>query len=235
MPPSTAVTDEATLGGTNSATAGGTATYTVYSDSACTTSVADGGTVTVASGSIPASNAATLSTPGTYYWQASYTGDSTNAPSKSTCGSETETVTAPTQNAAPTTLTTTLLGSSWGGHGWLPCHGDLITVFAGSQVADSATLSGANMATVGGTVTYTVYSDLWHKHVVATDTEAVTDGAVGNSVPVVLGPGIYYWQASYSGDTVNMASQSRTGSEIEIVIPIIVHQPPPPCWQFVRW
>ena len=35
-------------------------------------------------------------TSGTYYWQASYSGDPANAPSKSTCGSEVETVTSGT-------------------------------------------------------------------------------------------------------------------------------------------
>ena len=40
---------------------------------------------------------------GTYYWQASYSGDSTNAASTSTCGSEVETVTSAT-TTEPTSL-----------------------------------------------------------------------------------------------------------------------------------
>ena len=39
VPPSTAVTDTATLTGTNAASATGTVTYDAYSDSACTTAV----------------------------------------------------------------------------------------------------------------------------------------------------------------------------------------------------
>ncbi len=96
VPPSTAVTDQATLAGTNASTAGGQVTYTVYSDANCTTSVGNGGTVTVTDGSVPQSDGVTLSTPGPYYWQASYTGDPANAPSKSACGSEVETVTSTT-------------------------------------------------------------------------------------------------------------------------------------------
>ena len=94
VPPGTPVTDSATLSGTNAATAGGTVTYNVYSDSACTVSAGTGGTVTVTNGTVPGSNPVTLSTTGTYYWTASYSGDSGNGPSTSACGAEKETVAA---------------------------------------------------------------------------------------------------------------------------------------------
>jgi len=97
----TGVTDQATLGGTNAANADGTVTYTVYSDSGCTVPVADGGTVTVNNGSVPMSNSVTANAAGTYYWQASYSGDDINLPSKSACNSEQETVHL---LLAPTTL-----------------------------------------------------------------------------------------------------------------------------------
>jgi uncharacterized repeat protein (TIGR01451 family) len=81
------VHDSATL--TNAtANAGGTVTYTVYSDTNCKTSVADGGTVNVTNGSVPNSSDVTFNTPGTYYWQASYSGDANNAPATSTCTDE---------------------------------------------------------------------------------------------------------------------------------------------------
>ena len=112
MPTGTAVTDSATLAGTNVGTAAGTVTYTVYSNDTCTTSVGSGGTVTVSGGVVPASGAVTLTTPGTYYWQASYSGDSTNAASTSTCGSEVETVTSVT---TPVTVTTSLSGGGQSG------------------------------------------------------------------------------------------------------------------------
>ena len=93
----TAVTDTATLLGTNPSTATGTVTYGVYSDSGCTTAVSTGTAETIITpGALPASSPVTLSTPGTYYWQASYSGDSANASSASPCGAtgEVETVTA---------------------------------------------------------------------------------------------------------------------------------------------
>ena len=96
VPESTAVSDTATLSGTNASTATGTVTYSVYSDSGCTTVVSTGTAQSITTpGTLPASSAVTLGTPGTYYWQASYSGDSANAASMSTCGSEVETVTSP--------------------------------------------------------------------------------------------------------------------------------------------
>lgn len=87
-----AVSDSATLSGATS-TAGGTVTYSVYSNSTCTTLAASGGTVTVNDGSVPSSSPVSLTTAGTYYWQASYSGDAENAPTTSACGSEVEVVT----------------------------------------------------------------------------------------------------------------------------------------------
>ena len=70
---------------------------------------------------VPASGAVTLTTPGTYYWQASYSGDPTNDASTSTCGSEVETVTGTTPPVTtPVTVTTSLsaggggCSSTWG-------------------------------------------------------------------------------------------------------------------------
>jgi hypothetical protein len=54
--------------------------------------VGSGGTVTVSAGKVPSSSSVSITAPGSYYWQASYSGDTTNAASKSTCGSELETV-----------------------------------------------------------------------------------------------------------------------------------------------
>ena len=90
----TAVTDGATLSGKNAGSASGTVDYKVYSDKECTSETADAGTVTVTDGSVPASNPETLS-PGTYYWQATYSGDANNDESKSPCRSEIETVEGP--------------------------------------------------------------------------------------------------------------------------------------------
>jgi chromosome segregation ATPase len=87
----TAVSDAATLSGPSAAAATGSVTYAVYSDSSCTKLVA-ASKVSVAGTAVPKSKADTLP-HGSYYWQASYSGDETHQPSKSVCGSEIETVT----------------------------------------------------------------------------------------------------------------------------------------------
>jgi uncharacterized repeat protein (TIGR01451 family) len=88
----TAVHDSATLSGATS-DAGGTVTYSVYSDDECGDKVADGGTVDVSDGLVPNSNDVTLPA-GTYFWQASYSGDANNRPALSGCTDE-ELVVAP--------------------------------------------------------------------------------------------------------------------------------------------
>ena len=95
---------------------------------------------------MPASSPVTL---GTYYWQATYSGDPSNIASVSTCGAagEVETVTP----AAPTStiLRTQLSGTRDGFEDyWL---GDVTIVYPGTAVTDSATLSGANAAQATGT------------------------------------------------------------------------------------
>ena len=208
VPAGTAVSDTAALSGTNAASAGGTVTYSVYSDNKCSHLVINAGTVTVTDGKVPASNPVNLTKPGTYYWEASYSGDTINTPSKSPPGSEVEKVTAV---AASTSLSTSLSG---GGQ-----SGTTVSVPAGTAVSDTAALSGTNAASAGGTVTYSVYSDNKCSHlVINAGTVTVTDGKVPASNPVNLTkPGTYYWEASYSGDTTNTPSKSPPGSEVEKV------------------
>jgi fimbrial isopeptide formation D2 family protein/uncharacterized repeat protein (TIGR01451 family) len=88
------VTDSATLTG-ETANAGGSVTYTVFSNSSCTTVHAAAGTVAVTNGVVPDSNPVTFNAPGTYYWQASYSGDANNVPAVSECTAETVAVIVP--------------------------------------------------------------------------------------------------------------------------------------------
>ena len=217
VPESTAVTDTATLLGANASTATGTVTYSVYSDSGCTMPVSLGAAESITTpGTLPASSAVALSTPGTYYWQASYSGDSANAASMSACGSEVETVTSPT-------ATTTLTSLSGGGQ-----SGASISVPESTAVSDTATLSGTSASAATGTVTYSVYSDSGCTTAVSTGTaqSITTPGTLPASSPVALStPGTYYWQASYSGDSANAASMSTCGSEVETVTGPVVGPP----------
>ena len=89
----TAVSDQATLTGAEASSASGSVSYKVYSDSHCSDLVAESD-VAVSDGVVPASGAQTLGV-GTYYWVASYSGDSHNESTLSSCGSEVETVTKP--------------------------------------------------------------------------------------------------------------------------------------------
>jgi hypothetical protein len=89
---STPVLDTATVGGAGGATASGTVSYAVYNDKACTALVTQAGTATVTNGVAGPSTAMAKLKLGTYYWQASYSGDVNNQAATSACGSETEIV-----------------------------------------------------------------------------------------------------------------------------------------------
>jgi hypothetical protein len=77
------VHDSATLSGAT-ADAGGTVTYTVYDNNTCTSNANDrnAGTVTVVNGVVPDSNTLQFNSVGTFYWQASYSGDANNDTSR---------------------------------------------------------------------------------------------------------------------------------------------------------
>jgi Bacterial Ig-like domain (group 1) len=89
----TSVSDEATLKGVNASTATGSVSYDVYSNASCSDLVMSAGSAGVVDGSVGQSGAETLPA-GTYYWQASYSGDGRDLPSTSRCGSEILTVKA---------------------------------------------------------------------------------------------------------------------------------------------
>jgi uncharacterized repeat protein (TIGR01451 family) len=122
-----------------------------------------------------------------------------------------------------TTLTTSLSG---GGK-----SGATITVPSGTAVTDQATLHGATSG-AGGTVTYGVFTDNMCQDPLSgatPGTSPVVGGVVQNSSnPVTLtasGPGntLYYWQASYSGDTStgDQPSVSTCTAEVATVTPVL--------------
>ena len=216
VPGNTAVSDTASVSGADASTATGTVTYSVYSDAGCTIAVSTGTAQSITTpGTLPASSSVALSAPGTYYWQALYSGDSVNAASTSTCGSDVETVTGPTS-------TSTFTITSLSGDGQ---SGASVSVPGNTAVSDTAILSGTNASTATGTVTYSVYSDSGCTMVVSTGTaeNITTPGTLPASSSIAVGaPGTYYWQAYYSGDSVNTASMSTCGSEVEIVTSPVV-------------
>ncbi|HWB33721.1 MAG TPA: SdrD B-like domain-containing protein [Candidatus Paceibacterota bacterium] len=87
----------------------GTVQYNVYSDNACTASYLNAGSQTVTSGRIPNSASYQFNTPGTYYWQAVYTGDQYDAMATSTCTGAMLTVAA--TSSTPTTTPNSISGT----------------------------------------------------------------------------------------------------------------------------
>jgi hypothetical protein len=131
VPAEAAVSDHATLHGTNAHEASGTVTYAVYSDPTCSNLAADAGTVQLnEEAKIPASKVMFLA-PGTYYWQASYAGDPSNLPSQSVCGTEVLHITPGER------------------HGEAPEFGRCVKVKAGTGIYASGTCTAE-----GGTKTY---------------------------------------------------------------------------------
>jgi hypothetical protein len=210
----TAVTDHGILTGPGSPSATGTVEYKVYSDSKCTQLVASAGKVSISGGTAPPSSAKKFGL-GTYYWQATYSGDANNNAATGECGAEVETVSTveeeePEGEADPTTMLTSLSG---GGQ-----SGEVISVPEGTPVSDTATLRGSNAAEATGTVSYAVYSDsACTQLVAAAGSVSVTAGVVGASAPQTLAAGTYYWQSAYGGDAGNLPSKSACGVEIETV------------------
>jgi hypothetical protein len=87
LPQGTAVTDQAFISGTNAANATGTVTYNIYKNNRCTIAATAGSVESVVKG-VGTPSAAVKLAAGTYYWQATYSGDTYNASSTSKCGSE---------------------------------------------------------------------------------------------------------------------------------------------------
>jgi hypothetical protein len=104
----TGETDRATLSGAEAAIATGTVSYGLYSSASCAsaTKVFNGGATAVAGGiAAPSAGVSTALAPGTYYWQAAYSGDANNLPSSSACGSEALTVAGPPKSGESATST----------------------------------------------------------------------------------------------------------------------------------
>ena len=209
FPIGTTVTDSATLAGATD-DASGTVTYTVYTDDTCETEFADAGTAAVTNGIVGDSDPITFNDAGIYYWQAVYSGDVNNEGATSACTDEIVEI-------VPNEVTINTLLSGQGQ------QGSAITIQINNPVTDSAVLTGET-ATAGGSVTYTVYSDVTCQTVFASGgTKTVTNGNVPNSNAVMFNQaGTFYWVASYSGDANNEPAVSGCGAEVvTVVVPAI--------------
>ncbi len=180
------VTDSLTLSGGYQA--GGNVAYEYFSGNTCAgTANPVGSPVTVTSGVVPESASQFFVTPGSYSWNAVYSGDSNNNGATSQCQSL-------AVNSAGVSISTVLSAS---------------TVFSGSSLTDSATLSGAT-STAGGTVTYEFFSGGYCSGSATTvGSVGVTSGVVPSSASQVFStPAFYSWNAVYSGDINNNGATS---------------------------
>jgi hypothetical protein len=194
----TSVHDSATITGAT-ANAGGTISYAIYSDNACSALV-DDVTPTVNSvvnGVAPDSDSHQFNSAGTFYWQATYSGDTNNTgPVSSACTSETLVVSPNTPSAATNqdlipndTLTLTGATSNAGGHVdfYLFSPDNALTCSVANK--DSADFKALNVALVG------------NDHASTSNTGATAFHATAE--------GTWTWLAIYSGDGNNGPATSN--------------------------
>jgi hypothetical protein len=201
----TVLHDTATLHD-NTADAGGTVSYRLYTAADC------GGTATnltptnntVVNGVAPDSSTFTFNNVGTYYFEATYSGDARNlvpaGGARSGCNAEpvtiipnTPSVTTNIRNAAGTDVTST-------------------TQPVGTVLHDTATISGATAA-AGGSISYKLFSDnaCTTANLVADltpNSSATADDVVNGVAPdsktfTFTNAGSYWFYAVYSGDSNN--------------------------------
>ncbi|HEU5062334.1 MAG TPA: hypothetical protein VFT79_04155 [Solirubrobacterales bacterium] len=197
----TAVLDSAELTGVNAAAAEGAISYAVYGDSECTEMVTHAGGGEVNEGSVPPSDEVVLPA-GTYYWQATYTGDGVNHGSTDTCGAEIQVVTG----------ITTVISSG-------EQSGTQLEVTEGAGVTGAGTLHGPYASEAIGFVEYFVYADNECEGEGTKVGKVTVEGASVPSSPEIKlkTPGVYYWQAVYNGDGTNPAATSACEEAQQVV------------------
>jgi hypothetical protein len=195
-----------TLAGGSAAT--GTITFKVFgpqtsAPSTCTSGGTTVGTATVSGNATYHPSAGFSPTSaGTYWWYASYGGDSGNTASASTCGSG---------------MSSTVVKNTTSATASAPASGNVGTAAAASSI--SSILSGATGGATG-TITFTVFGPQASAPVTCTSggttvgTAAVSGNATYNPSASFTpsSPGTYWWYASYNGDSNNSASNSTCGS-----------------------
>jgi hypothetical protein len=199
-PVGNSISDTATLTNANSPTGG--ATFNLYSDASCSTLVATiaGSTWSGSDGTY--TSTATYANPavGTYYWIASYAGDTNNSSATGTCGDTGET--------SEVTKRDPSLGTTPN-----PSSGTVGV----TTLNDSATLTGASSPT--GSIVFSLW-DPDQTCGTGTPVFTVTVPLTGTTATTTTGPtankaGTWRWTASYAGDANNSAASS--GCEAELV------------------
>ncbi|MES2007138.1 MAG: hypothetical protein V4436_03445 [Patescibacteria group bacterium] len=183
------VHDSATISGATP-TAGGSIQYIVYSDDACSIAFIGAGVKTVTNGIAPDSDGVTFNVPGTYNWQAVYSGDAANNAATSTCQTETLVV-----NRLSSSVTTDVHDAN---------HGVILSAPIGATVHDKATVTGSG-PTPTGTVSFSLYGNPSCTGATTTETVALAAGVAETSGTVLGASGLSY-KAFYSGDATYLPS-----------------------------
>ena len=204
-----AISDTASLGGVGT-TAGGTITFKAYGpdDANCS------GTAAFTSAAIPVSGPGNYNsgsfTPtavGQYRWTATYSGDANNQSASSPCNAANES--SFVVKAKPAISTNASNGTQ------------ATAQTIGDAISDTASLTGAT-ADAGGSITFHLFSSL---NDCQNNTNEINTGLSpvsvngngtynsGNFTPTAVGT--YYWVASYSGDSKNLAASGQCGDADE--------------------
>jgi hypothetical protein len=201
--------DSATITHTSSFIPTGTVTYSVYSDNTCSTLATVGagnmidaqpGSKTVnADGTVPDSATVTFQLTGTYYWQASYSGDGNYATKKSACTSEVLVV-----NKIPSTIDTA--------QKWYPNDTATIGGGGGGTVTFTLYKNDATCGNDGASTTNAVTGLIGLSVTVSSGSASTNNGPSGNTTSVAIASvaagDTYKWFAAYSGDTTHKAVSS---------------------------
>ncbi len=209
--------DTATFAGTTSVAPTGSVAFALYSNSTCTTAVtgvSGTGQISTAGGVSSASYSATSWTPpaaGTYYWKASYAGDTNNNGFTTACGGTNEQIAVGKASPTITTSATPATGSAG------------VTI---KPVKDAATFAGTtSVAPPTGSVNFTLYRTARARRrvtgVTGTGSISTTSGVSSASYSVNWTPstaGTYYWKDSYPGDVNNNAFTTACGGAGEQIV-----------------
>ena len=187
------------------ATASGTVTYNLYPNGVCMTPIVPGqtDTETVVSDVVPpTSTPLTPNAGGTFSVNAHYSGDGSNSPSTSLCK---QLIVSKTATTITTTITT-------------PACPPTCSIALAGTITDTATLTGANQPTAGGTAVYSLYTTTTCTGPTAqTSTVAVTSGSVAASAfSPINTPGTYTLRIAYMGDSKNMGSASACEGPVTV-------------------
>jgi hypothetical protein len=186
----------ATVTGVAGFTPTGTVTFSFYTVGTCTGTPFASSTETLSGGSVPTSSPTDPLAPGTYYLQATYSGDSNYLSSSGACLSFMVSKASP---AVGDTVDDAATSEGWAG-----------TEVTGSEAFDRATVTGVEGFTPTGSVTYEFFeTGSCAGTPFATQVVSLAAGAVpASSTTAALGAGSYAFEAQYSGDPDYLGNDS---------------------------